>query len=206
MAIKYKGIYFFLFWVLSESPSLRSYGRLYITLSRTCRIWESVIKEDTHLPRIKSSAHSSALTSSIPLQLIYTVTSCNYMGVRITDFHTKSLRRILRILWPSKIANEDLLRQWNQESIATILIRRRWQWIGHVIRRYQTSITKTAFHWTPEGKWKCERPKNAWRRTVEEELKSLNHSWGTIEKMANDRQKWKTFVGGLHANCIPDSK
>ena len=206
MAIKYKGIFFIFFWVLSESPSLRSYGRLYITLSRTCRIWESVIKEDTHLPRIKSSAHSSALTSSIPLQLIYTVTSCNYMGVRITDFHTKSLRRILRIFWPSKIANEDLLRQWNQESIATILIRRRWQWIGHVIRRDKKSITKTALHWTPEGTYTCGRPKNAWRRTVEEELKSLNKTRGIVEQMANDRHEWRTFVGGLHANCIPDSK
>ena len=195
MAIKYKGIYFFLFWVLSESPSLRSYGRLYITLSRTCRIWESVIKEDTHLPRIKSSAHSSALTSSIPLQLIYTVTSCNYMGVRITDFHTKSLRRILRIFWPSKIANEDLLRQWNQESIATNLIRRRWQWIGHVIRRDKKSITKTALHWTPEGKRKRGRPKTYSKRgaKVDESLLGYNRKDGQRQTEMDDR-------------CIPGSK
>ena len=78
-------------------------------------------------------------------------------------FHTKSLRRILRIFWPNKISNEDLLRQCNQESMATILIRRRWKWIGHVIRRDQTSITKTALHWTPEGKRKRGKPKNIWR-------------------------------------------
>ena len=40
-------------------------------------------------------------------------------------FHTKSLRRILPIFWPNTISNEDLLRQSNQESISTILIRRR---------------------------------------------------------------------------------
>jgi len=40
-------------------------------------------------------------------------------------FHTKSLRRIMPIFWPNTISNEDLLRQSNQESISTILIRRR---------------------------------------------------------------------------------
>ena len=53
---------------------------------------------------------------------------------------------------------------------------------------------------------KSVRPKNTWRRTVEGEIKSMNHSWGTIEKMAKDRQKWRTFVAALHANGIPDSK
>ena len=51
-------------------------------------------------------------------------------------------------------AGNNLLRQCNQESMATILMRRRWKWIGHVIRRDQNSITKTALHWTPEGKRK----------------------------------------------------
>jgi len=43
--------------------------------------------------------------------------------------------------------------------MATILINRRWKWIGHVIRRDQNSITKTALHWAPEGKRKRGRPK-----------------------------------------------
>ena len=90
--------------------------------------------------------------------------------------------------------------------MATILIRRRLKGIGHVIRRDQNSITKTALHWTPEGKCKRRRPKNTWRRTVGWELKSMNNSWGTIEKMAKDRQKWRTFVAALHANGIPGSK
>jgi len=52
-------------------------------------------------------------------------------------FYSKSLRRILRIFWPNKISNEDLLRQCNQKSMVTLLIRMRWKWIGHVIRRDQ---------------------------------------------------------------------
>ena len=38
-----------------------------------------------------------------------------------------------------------------------ILMRRRWRWIGHV-NRQETSITKTALHWTPEGKRREGRP------------------------------------------------
>ena len=82
----------------------------------------------------------------------------------------------------------------------------RWKWIGHVIRRDQNSITRTALHWTPEAKRKRRRPKNTWRRTVDGELLSMNNIWGTIEKMAKDRQKWRTFVAALHANGIPGSK
>ena len=122
---------------------------------------------------------------------------------KLSVVHTKGLRRIMRIFWPNKISNEDLLRQRNQESMVILLIRMRWKWIGHVIRRDQNAITKMALHWTPKGKRKRRRPNNTWRRTVEGELMSLYNSWGTIEKMDKDRQKWRAFVAALHANGSP---
>ncbi|XP_071160690.1 B-cell lymphoma/leukemia 11A-like [Mytilus edulis] len=45
--------------------------------------------------------------------------------------------------------------------------------------------------------------KNTWRRTVEGELKTMNNTWGTVEKMTKDRQTWRTFVAALHADGIP---
>ena len=36
--------------------------------------------------------------------------------------------------------------------------------------------------------------------TVETEMRIRNHSWGTIEKLAKDRQKWKSYVAALHAS------
>ena len=101
---------------------------------------------------------------------------------KLSVFHTKCLRRILHIFWPRKVSNEELLSQCNQENMATILLRRRWKWIGHVLRREKNSITRTALHWTPEGKRKRGRPKNTWRRTVEGEMKEMNNTWGTVEK------------------------
>ncbi|XP_025085353.1 uncharacterized protein LOC112558855 [Pomacea canaliculata] len=98
------------------------------------------------------------------------------------------------------ISNDELLARCGQESMTTILMKKRWRWIGHVIRGGSNSITKTALHWTPEGKHKRGRPKNTWRRTVEAEMKTLNHSWGTVGKLAQDRQKWRNFVAALRAD------
>ena len=83
--------------------------------------------------------------------------------------------------------------------MGTIIMRRQWKWIGHVMRREEDNITRTALHWTPEGRRRRERPKITWRRTVEAELKTLHHTWGTIQRLARDRQEWLNFVAALHA-------
>ena len=115
------------------------------------------------------------------------------------SFHTTSLRKILRIFWPQKISNDQLLKQTKQEDIRTIVTRRRWRWIEHVLRKDNNNIAKTAMRWTPEGKRRRERPKTTWRRTVERELRELNYSWSTIEKLARDTQGWRNFVATLCA-------
>ena len=55
-------------------------------------------------------------------------------------------------------------------------------------------------HWTPEGKRKRGRPKTTRRRTVEAEMKNMNHSWGTIQRLASDRQGWRSFAAALNAS------
>ena len=96
--------------------------------------------------------------------------------------------------------NTSLLDLCKQENMDTILMRRRWKWIRHVIRKEQDNITKTALHWTLEGKRKRGRPKNTWRRTVEGELKTLHHTWGSVKTLAQDRLKWRSFVAALRAS------
>ena len=96
-------------------------------------------------------------------------------------------------------ASDQLLKQTKQEDICTIVTRRRWIWIGHVLRMDNNNIAKTAMRWTPEGKRRRGRPKTTWRRTVEAELRELNYSWSTIEKLARDRQGWRNFVATLCA-------
>ena len=97
------------------------------------------------------------------------------------------LRKIQCIFWPRTISNHDLLARCQQEDMGTIITRKRWHWIGHVLRKDANSITKVAIRWTPEGKQKRGRPKTTMGRTVAAETKNMNHSWGTIQGLARDR-------------------
>ena len=117
---------------------------------------------------------------------------------KLRSFHTTCLRKIQGIYWPKKISNEELLIGCGQQDMEDIITRRRWNWIGHVLRREPDSIIRTALHWTPEGKRKKGRPRMTWRRTVEKEIKDLKMTWGSLTRLAQDRQKWKSFVAALH--------
>ncbi|KAK3788202.1 hypothetical protein RRG08_016604 [Elysia crispata] len=125
---------------------------------------------------------------------------------KLSSFHTKSLRKIARIFWPRYISNEDLLEQCQQETMETIIIRRRWRWIGHVLRKEQDAIPRVAVQWRPEGHRKRGRPKTTWRRTVEAEAAAMGQSWGTLRMLAQDREQWKEFVAALIAYGKKGSK
>ena len=107
--------------------------------------------------------------------------------------------KIQRISRPKTISNRDLLARCQQEDTETIITRKRCRWIGHVLRKDANSITKVSIHWTPEGKRKRGRPKTSWPRAVKAEM-NMNHSWGTIQRLASDRQGWRSFVAALPAN------
>ena len=115
----------------------------------------------------------------------------------VLELHTFHLTVRLRML---KDDCKHLFARCNQDSMSTIIMRRRFRWIGHVMRREPGNIPRTALHWTPGGKRKRGRPKNTWHRTVEGELKTLHQTWGTVQKLAQNRQGWSTFVATLHAS------
>jgi len=45
-----------------------------------------------------------------------------------------------------RIRNKDLQKATKQESAEILLKRRRWTWIGHMLRRLCNSITKSGTH------------------------------------------------------------
>jgi hypothetical protein len=98
---------------------------------------------------------------------------------------------------PNKISNVELQVKTNTDDMRTLLTKRRWRWIGHVLRKPANNITKVALRWTPEGKRKPGRPKNTWRRTVEKEMKDQKITRGELERNAQDREKWRRLVLAL---------
>ncbi len=83
--------------------------------------------------------------------------------------------------------------------MSIVLTRKRWGWVGHVLRRESTSISKVALRWTPEGKRERGRPKSTWRRAAEAELHALNLTWGQASRLVKDRQEWRRLVDALCA-------
>ncbi len=69
------------------------------------------------------------------------------------------------------------------------LTRRKWRWIGHVLRKESGDVAKEGLLWTPEGKRARGRPRTTWRRSAEKEIKSLHLTWIRIRKAAHERSR-----------------
>nr|KAG5709545.1 hypothetical protein BaRGS_001595 [Batillaria attramentaria] len=57
------------------------------------------------------------------------------MQQKIQTFLNTCLRRIFNIRWPEKIRNEELWERAGQEPVAKQILRRKWGWIGHTLRK-----------------------------------------------------------------------
>lgn len=62
------------------------------------------------------------------------------------------LRCIFNNRWPEKIWNEDLWEQAGQELVVKQILRRKWDWIGHTLRKPASSTTCQALTWTRRGR------------------------------------------------------
>ena len=157
------------------------------------KVWNSrVISRKTKLRIFNSNVKSVLLYGS------ETWRNTKSSNNKLQTFVNKCLRRILKISWTDRVTNEDLWKQASQEAIQIQIRRSKWRWIGHTLRKHPDSVTRQALKWNPQGKRKRGRPKNTWRRDVEAEMKSWGHTWNTLERLAQDRTRWrKEIVDGL---------
>ena len=112
-------------------------------------------------------------------------------------FINKCLRQILHLKWFDKVPNTDLWTRANQEPMHVQIRRRKWRWVGHTLRKEPTNLTRQAFDWNPQGKRKRGRPKQTWRRSVQDKLKTVGLTWETAKRDAKDRKKWRATVEAL---------
>ncbi len=103
----------------------------------------------------------------------------------------------MKIKWQDKISNKELLERAYVERLSEEVRRRRWRFIGHILRQQPD----------PEGKRKRGRPKTTWRRTVEKERSKAGwQSWREVRTAAQDRNRWRAYVEALCANLAPGDK
>ena len=109
----------------------------------------------------------------------------------------------MNIKWTHIITNEEIRRIAHQKSIENQIKRRKWNWIGHTLRKETGAIEKTALDWNPQGYRRRGRLKRMWQRTIEDDIGSTRRSWNKLMGIAGDRHAWKLF---LDAVCSTRSK
>jgi len=74
----------------------------------------------------------------------------------------RCLRRILNIHWPEGISNEELWRRTGEIEMFTQIKRRKWNWIGHALRKGHEPIERETLNWNLQGKRRRGRPRHTW--------------------------------------------
>jgi hypothetical protein len=111
--------------------------------------------------------------------------------IKMQTFVNRCLRYILRIWWPNIIYNKDLWRVTGQEDINLEIIKRKFRWIGHTLRKEYGEIPKTALLWNPQGKGRQEyvRLTGEDRSSKKRAEAGMNYgSWQLIEVERAHRQ------------------
>ena len=123
---------------------------------------------------LESNQDRHEVTFKFPPQLPQT----NLQNIFATHHHKYKLTEIDKF-------NLYILNQTRQKRL---------RWLGHVLKMDRSSIPKIALRWTPAGKSPRGRPKTTWRKTIENELKSLDLTWREAEARAKNRAEWPHLV------------
>ena len=107
------------------------------------------------------------------------------------------LRRICRIYWPERISNKNLHERTNSEIMTLQIKKKRFSWLGHVLRMDERRLPKQTLKWVPEGQRRRGKPKGTWRRTIESDLNKANLTMNEIEIEAQNRNGWRALVVAL---------
>ena len=116
---------------------------------------------------------------------------------KLASFHLSCLRRLLNMRWYDYISNDEVMKRANTESIATIIKRRRWKYLGHALRMDQKRIPKQAWELTPPGSRRRSRPRNTLKRTIRDDMRSGNIIDVRLSEKAQDRQGWRALLSAL---------
>ena len=162
--------------------------------------------------RLKSIWSSTSISRNTKLRLFKTLVKTVLMygsetwkmtkgdNRKLDVFQTKCLRRILKVKWEDHIRNEVILERAGMKSMSSEVQRKRWKYIGHILRKEPNHDCVTAVTWAPEGKRKRGRPKTTWRRTVDKERQVAGWtSWNQARAAAADKVTWRLSVEALCA-------
>lgn len=157
----------------------------------------SMLRKTWKSKKIKLKTKLRIFKSNVMSVLLYGCESWKVtkgIAKKVDAFQRKCLRKILGIFWPRRITNRRLYRKTSTRPISLEIKKRRWTWIGHLLRRPADHIARIALRWTPDGRRKRGRPKESWRRTVARDMKEQGWTWAYLDRQAQDRRQWFSLV------------
>ena len=119
---------------------------------------------------------------------------------KINVFQSRCLRWIFKICWQERLTNKEVLKMAEIENLSEDVQRRRWKFIGHIMRKEPNNDCRTALTWAPEWWQKQGRPRTTWRRMVEREKEKTGwKNWSEVQMAVADRDGWRYCVEALFA-------
>ena len=96
--------------------------------------------------------------------------------------YTTCLRRISLIFWLRTNFNPKLLGRCQLEDMKTTFNKRRWRWVGRILRREPDSIASQPSIEQQRESAREANLKQTWRRTVGEEIKAIHQTQGQSKR------------------------
>src|SRR5579871_6305133 len=95
----------------------------------------------------------------------------------------------MNIKWNDFKTNAEVRSESKQGYVASFIRRRRWNYVGQVLRMDVNRLPKQAHMWKPAGKRKVGRPKETLRRTINRESSTLGiNTTHELQQIAANRQ------------------
>ena len=116
---------------------------------------------------------------------------------RIRGFEGTCRRGILRIWWERTVTSREVWKRVGINDIAQEVKKRRWKWLGHVLRMKKDRHPYAALTWAPPGKRDRGRPLGTWRPTTEAEMEEAGKTWDELRWLAQDQPEWRSSVNAL---------
>ena len=117
---------------------------------------------------------------------------------QLEQFHTRSLRSIMRIRWRDRVTNQEVLDRANSTRIEAKILQAQLRWTGHVIRMDETRIPRQLFYGElVSGHRKQGRPQKRYKDNLK--------TW-KLETSAADRSGWRVTIRSAANNFEKDRR
>jgi hypothetical protein len=116
---------------------------------------------------------------------------------RLLSFENRCLRRILGVRWFDFVRNTEVRERTQQPLVSTVIRRRRFGWLGHILRMSSESLNHTCLFYKASGYRRPGRPLLTIRRQFASELRDVDLTWEDAQGLAADRSAWRQFVESI---------